>query len=148
MSVMLDRLRRFRPMGAPGGAGPVGVPVDTRSGPPAELVGVFEALDGVIDDCRRIREEAEQEATELIAAADREAGQLVADARSQAAAERATAAASIRLTGDAAAEQLRAAAATEADRLVQHGSQQLDGLVSVVLRKLHDEAAVGQAEVA
>ena len=66
MSLMLDRLRRFRPVGAPGGAGPVGVPEDRRSGVPTELVAVFDALDSVIAECRAIRARAEQPAAPLV----------------------------------------------------------------------------------
>ena len=115
MSVMLDRLRRFRPVGAPGGAGPVGVPVDRSPGMPTELSGIFAALDGVIAECREIRERAEREAVELVGAAEREAAGLVASAAARAPAERAEAAAAISAAGDAAAEYTRTAATAEAN---------------------------------
>ncbi|HEU4947152.1 MAG TPA: hypothetical protein VFT31_08370 [Kribbella sp.] len=147
MSMMLDRLRRFRPVGAPGGAGAVGVPVDARSGPPAELKPVFEALDPVIVECDRIRRQAERDAADLTAGADREAAGLVADARSRVAAERADAAAAIRLRGDAAAERVRTAADAEVERLIEHGRQQLDMLVGMVLDNLREEATADRTGV-
>ncbi|WP_405064901.1 hypothetical protein OG558_23440 [Kribbella sp. NBC_01510] len=110
MSLMLDRLRRFRPVGAPGGAGPVGVPEDRHCGVPVELVAVFDALDGVIAECREIRTRAEDEAAELIGTAQREAAGLVASAAARGPAERAEAAARITVGGEAVAERTRTAA--------------------------------------
>jgi len=137
MSVMLDRLRRFRPVGTPGSAGPpVGVPEDTRSGVPAELVGVFGALDGVIAECQHIRVSAEQEAADLVAAAKREAAGLVDEAGARASAERAEAAAGIRAGGDAAAERIRAAATAEADLVIRRGQQRMDELVALILNRV------------
>jgi len=66
---MLDRLRRFRPVGTPGGAGPVGVPMDSRTGVPAELDPVFRALDAAIADSEEIRARASEQAARLIATA-------------------------------------------------------------------------------
>ena len=44
----LSILDRFRPVGAPGAAGPVGVPAADDQGPAAEVAPVFAALaDGV-----------------------------------------------------------------------------------------------------
>ena len=140
MSVMLDRLRRFRPVGSPGGAGPVGVPVDHRSGVPTELVAVFDALDGVIAECREIRARAEQEAAELIGAAQREAAGMVASATARGAAERAEAAAAIAAGGDAVAERTRTAATAEADLLTRRGRQRMDALVAVILDRVRGDA--------
>jgi hypothetical protein len=140
MSVMLDRLRRFRPVGAPGGAGPVGVPMDHQGGVPAELVAVFDALDGVIAECQEIRAGAEREAAELIGAAQREAAGLVATAGVRAPAERAGAAAAIATDGDAVAEHTRTTATAEADLLTRRGRQQMDGLVALILDRVRADA--------
>ncbi len=147
MSVMLDRLRRFRPVGTPGGAGPVGVPVDSRAGVPAELVGIFEALDAVIAECREIREQAERDAAELVGAAHREAAGLVAQAGARATAERAEAAAAIQAGGDAAAEQTRIAATAEVDLLTHLGQERMGELVALILDRVRDEARAGRAGV-
>jgi hypothetical protein len=147
MSVMLDRLRRFRPVGTPGSAGPpVGVPVDTRSGVPAELVGVFGALDSVIAECRDIRADAEQEAADLAAAAKREAAGLVDEAGTRAPAERAEAAAGIRAGGDAAAERIRTAATAEADLVIRRGQQRMDELVALILNRVREGAGWTEVE--
>jgi vacuolar-type H+-ATPase subunit H len=140
MSVMLDRLRRFRPVGAPGGAGPVGVPVDRRSDAPTELVAVFDALDAVITECRQIRAQAEQEAAELINAAQREAGGLVASAAARGAAERAEAAAAITARGDAVAERTRTTATAEAELLTRRGRQRIDEVVALILDRVRADA--------
>jgi hypothetical protein len=140
MSVMLDRLRRFRPIGSPGGAGPVGVPVDHRSGVPAELVPVFDALDDVIAECREIRARSEEEAAELIDSAQREAAGLVASAAARAAAERAEAAAAIRAGEDAVAERDRATATAEAETLIRRGRERIDELVTLILDRVRADA--------
>jgi vacuolar-type H+-ATPase subunit H len=140
MSVMLDRLRRFRPIGAPGGAGPVGVPVDRRNGAPTELVAVFDALDGVIAECRQIRTQAEQDAAALIGAAQREAAGLVASATARTAAERAEAAAAITAGGDALAAQTRTTASDEAGLLTRRGRQRMDALVALIVERIRDDA--------
>ncbi|WP_406047186.1 hypothetical protein [Kribbella sp. NBC_00889] len=140
MSVMLDRLRRFRPVGSPGGAGPVGVPVDRHSDVPAELVAVFDALDGVIAECREIRARAEREAAELIDAAQREVAGLAASAAARGAAERAEAAAAITAGGDAVAERTRTTASAEAELLTRRGRQRMDALVALVLERVRGDA--------
>jgi len=145
MSVMLDRLRRFRPVGAPGGAGPVGVPADRHSGVPTELVVLFEALDGVIAECREIRSRADQEAAELIGAAEREAAGLVASAAARAPAERAEAATLIASGGDAVVAHTRTAASAEAERLTRRGRQGMDELVDLILDRVRHAAEEGGA---
>ncbi|MFI7063594.1 hypothetical protein ACIBL3_21595 [Kribbella sp. NPDC050124] len=140
MSVMLDRLRRFRPVGTPGGAGPVGVPADDRSGVPAELVAVFAALDEVIAECQTIRTRAAQEAAAIVAGAERDATATIADARTRAAGERAEAAAAVRARGDAAVDRTLAAASAEADLLTKQGLQRMDGVVALVVDRIVAEA--------
>ncbi|TCN29603.1 hypothetical protein EV644_13842 [Kribbella orskensis] len=144
---MLDRLRRFRPVGTPGGAGPVGVPEDTRTGVPAELVGIFGALDEVIAECREIREQAGRDAAELVDAAQREAAGLVAEAGARATAERAETAAAIQAGGEVAAEQTRTAASAEVDLLTRRGRERMDELVALILERVRDNAGAGRAGV-
>jgi hypothetical protein len=136
MGVMLDRLRRFRPVGTPGGAGPVGVPEDTRDGVPAELVAVFAALDATIVECDEIRTRSRQQAAERVAAAQAEAAGLEAAARVQASGERAELVAAIRARGDAAVNRTRATASSAATDLRRTGSQRMDRLVALVLDRL------------
>jgi hypothetical protein len=140
MSVMLDRLRRFRPVGSPGGAGPVGVPLDHRPDVPTELVAVFDALDGVIAECREIRARAEQAAAGLVEGAQREAAGLVASAAAREAGERAEAAAAITAGGDAVAERTRTTATAEAELLTRRGRQRMDALVALILDRVRADA--------
>ncbi|TCC21600.1 hypothetical protein [Kribbella sindirgiensis] len=136
MSTMLDRLRRFRPVGTPGGAGPVGVPVDTRAGVPTELVAVFAALDAVIADCADIRSQATERATALVATAQADAAGMAADARARATGERAEVAAAIQARGDAAVDRTLATAVADATHLERAGRQRMDRLVALVLDQL------------
>lgn len=138
MSTMLDRLRRFRPLGSPGGAGSVGVPASPGSGLPAELVPVFAALDSTVAGAVRIVADATREAHELDAAAEREATQLIADARRAAAAARAERAAEVRAAGKSRADRTRSTADAEARRLVERRAE-LDPVVAVVLQRLRDD---------
>lgn len=139
MSMMLDRLRRFRPVGTPGGVGAVGVPEDTRAGVPAELVAVFAGLDDVIVECEAIRSRSAQEAADLITTARAEAAGMVSDAHARATGERAEVSAAIQARGDAAIGQTLAAASAAATRVRQTGSQRMDSLVSLVLDRLRAE---------
>jgi vacuolar-type H+-ATPase subunit H len=136
MSTMLDRLRRFRPVGTPGGAGPVGVPEDTHAGVPAELVAVFAGLDAAIAECDVIRSRADQQAADLIATARIEAAGMVSDARARATGERAEVTAAIKARGDTAIDQTLATASAEATHLRQTGAQRMDSLVALVLDRL------------
>ncbi|GAA2806749.1 hypothetical protein [Kribbella solani] len=136
MSTMLDRLWRFRPVGAPGGAGPVGVPEDARSGVPAELAGVFVALDATIAECDEVRAHAGHEAAGMVAAARTDAAALVAAARTQAVGERAEIAAAIQARGDAEVARTRATATEDTGDLRQAGSQRMDDFVALVLDRL------------
>ncbi|MEV0787851.1 hypothetical protein [Kribbella sp. NPDC050459] len=136
MSTMLDRLRRFRPVGTPGGAGPVGVPMDSRTGVPAELVPVFRALDAAIADSEEIRARASEQAARLIATARTDAAGMVMDARARATGEQAEVTAAIQARADSAVEQLLTTATAAAVQLQEAGSQRMDNLVEAVLDRL------------
>lgn len=136
MSIMLDRLRRFRPVGTPGGAGAVGVPEDSRSGVPAELVAVFASLDAVIAECEELRAQAAEQAADLIATARTEAAGIVSDARTRATGERAEITATIRARGDAEVDRTLATATADADDIRRTGLRQMDRLVNLVIARL------------
>ncbi|WP_207344274.1 hypothetical protein [Arthrobacter sp. E3] len=92
----LGILDRFRPVGTPGPAGPVGVPATDVQGPTAELVPVFAALDADVEACAVIVEEARIKAARDVAAARTHAAAVLARARLEAGAARADAAARVR----------------------------------------------------
>jgi len=136
MSSTLDRLRRFRPLGTPGGVRSVGVPEDTRAGVPAELLAVFAALDAAIAECDEVRARSGQRAADLIASARNEAAGLVADARTRAVGEQAEITAAIQARGDAEADRTLATATADVGELRQAGLQRMGGLVTLVLDRL------------
>src|ERR1019366_3273449 len=55
-------LDRFRPVGAPGPAGPAGVPAADDQGPAVELAPVFDALAADVQACRTLVAEARRDA--------------------------------------------------------------------------------------
>lgn len=93
MANIREFLYRLRPAGAPGAAGPAGVPADRRADAEQELAAVFAALEEVEATCTQIDAQAEREAQRRTEQAHRMAGALVARARAAATADRAEAAA-------------------------------------------------------
>jgi len=88
-------LDRFRPVGAPGPAGPVGVPSTDVPGYVTELAPVFAALEADIDRERSEVQDAHERAAEILAHARSSAAAEIARARRDAAADRAAAAATV-----------------------------------------------------
>lgn len=132
-------LDRFRPVGAPGPAGPVGVPSTDVPGYVSELVPVFAALDADIDRAREDVQEAQTWAADAVARARADATAEVARARRDAGAERAAAAAAV---AEAAAQddaRLIVEAQEAADAIARSSVERLPGIVgAVVERILHD----------
>ncbi|MFZ3452479.1 hypothetical protein [Arthrobacter sp. 7Tela_A1] len=85
-------LDRFRPVGAPGPSGPVGVPSADDEGTAAELLPVFEALKPDVEAARQLLEAAGEQARTVLAGARRQADADVAQARLDSGAVRARAA--------------------------------------------------------
>ena len=112
-----DLLYRFRPAGAPGVAGPAGVPVDRVSDLAAELAPVLASLAPVQQRCAEIVEAARQEAAEVLATESGTVRAVTARARAGFDAERAAAAAQVRQRWDREAGDLLSAADQEAGRI-------------------------------
>jgi hypothetical protein len=87
-----DLLDRFRPVGSPGAASPVGVPADRGAELTAELEPIFTTLAEVERACAALRSEAAVAAERRRQAARAEAEAVVAAGREHAAQERAGAA--------------------------------------------------------
>lgn len=144
-----DLLERFRPAGAPGAAGPAGVPVDRVGELTRELAPVFEALDPVQEECRRIRAAAADDARIRRATATWEASRIVAAGHVDAEAARAGAAEQLR----GAAGRETAATLAEAEReaarirlrVAERIGQYLDRVVAEVLRSPDGAGRVGGA---
>ncbi len=92
---LLSILDRFRPAGAPGSAGVVGVPALDDTGPASELAPVFAALEPEVAACAEKVSAARSAARSRIDAAHERAAALRAEAHLQADAARAAAAAAV-----------------------------------------------------
>jgi ElaB/YqjD/DUF883 family membrane-anchored ribosome-binding protein len=138
-----DLLQRLRPVGAPGAAGPVAVPIHAEDVLAAELGPLFDALEPVAAECETIRSAAAKSAAEETAAAKRDAERLIADATSRAPAERAAAAARIRQAANSAADVLTADAESTAARLTERGRDRLGELTALIITHLRAAITAG-----
>lgn len=127
-----DILQRFRPAGAPGSAGPVGVPADAARRRTRELDLVFEALAATIAECQAIREAGEREAGEIEERAEQDARRIAVEARLRAADQRADAAAQVRQDADRQADEAIGTARREAAELLARGRPRIEALAARV----------------
>ena len=139
----LSVLDRFRPVGAPGPAGPVGVPSHDDQGPAAELGAVFAALAPDVEFCREIVAAAHRDADTQLMHAREQATARVATARLGAAEVRAGAAANVtQLAAGHDAEVVRQADA-DAAAIRQAGDERMPALVKTIVDALlADELAL------
>ncbi|MCC3271769.1 hypothetical protein MUK71_07315 [Arthrobacter zhangbolii] len=129
-------LDRFRPVGAPGPAGPAGVPAQDDEGPAAELIPVFEALDPQIEAAQATAGNAAEQARESVAAARRQAAALLEQARMDSAAARAEAAAQVSAEVSRQDEALLSEARQEAAELRRRGESRVPELASAIVADL------------
>lgn len=129
-------LDRFRPVGAPGPAGPAGVPATDDEGPAAELIPVFEALDPSIDTTQRQAADAEARADHTVAAARRQAAALVEQARMDSARVRADAAARVSAEAARTDEDLLTRSRDEAAQLRRRGESRIPELAGSIVADL------------
>ena len=137
-------LDRFRPVGAPGPAGPVGVPAADDQGPSAELLPVFAALAADVSAGSKVVEQAQQEAEALVARARERAEALVTRARLDAGAERLRAAARIEESASVRDLQLLERARAQAAELTAAGATQIPALAQTLLEGLFDDEPLRQ----
>jgi vacuolar-type H+-ATPase subunit H len=129
-------LDRFRPVGAPGPAGPAGIPAVDEPGHAAELAPVFAALAPELESCRRLVDEAQQQAEDTLADAQADAAAIVARARLAAASARADAYAVIEQAATEQDERTLAAACATASQLQASGAARIPGVVRRVIDRL------------
>ena len=129
-------LDRFRPAGAPGPAGPVGVPAGGDQGPAVELAPVFAALAADVEVCRRLVDEARREADGVLARARERAAAIIAQARLDEGVERARAAERVEQAASALDARLLAHARREADDLEEARTALLPGTAGRVIGNL------------
>lgn len=131
-----DVLQRFRPAGAPGPAGPVGVPGDAARRRARELDLVFEALAPTVAECQAIREAGEREAADLEQRAEQDVHRIAVEARLRAAEQRVDAAARMRQDADRQAEEAIGTARREAAELLARGEPRIDALAARVVARV------------
>ncbi|MBP3044384.1 hypothetical protein KKR91_07165 [Arthrobacter jiangjiafuii] len=129
-------LDRFRPVGAPGPAGPAGVPATDDQGPAAELVPVFEALDPTIRQAQELTKDASTRAAETVAQARTQAAAMVEQARMDSGAVRAQAIAEVSQEARTADEEMLRAADDEAAELKRRGESRIPQLAAVIVADL------------
>jgi vacuolar-type H+-ATPase subunit H len=132
-------LDRFRPLGAPGPAGPAGVPAVDDQGPAAELAPVFAALAADVEAARKLVEEARQEADDERSRAREKVAAIIAQARISAEAERAGAAARVEQVASEQDARLLEQAGREARELEEAGAVLLPATVRRVIDNLLSE---------
>jgi len=137
-------LDRFRPAGAPGPAGPVGVPAFGEQGPAAELAPVFEALAADVEACQTMVNQARQEADSALSGAREQAVAIMAQARLDEGGERARAAARVERAASARDDLLLARAREDADDLERTRTALLPGTVRKVMDRLWSEQLTPQ----
>lgn len=129
-------LDRFRPVGAPGPAGPAGVPATDNQGPEAELVPVFEALDPTVRETEALTTDAVKRAAQSVKQAREEAAAMVEKARMESGAVRAEAAAAVSREAAAADEEMLQRARDEADEIKRRGESRVPQLAAVIVADL------------
>lgn len=129
-------LDRFRPVGAPGPAGPAGVPATDNQGPEAELVPVFEALDPTVRETEALTTDAVRRAAQSVKQAREEAAAMVEKARMESGAVRAEAAAAVSREAAAADEEMLQRARDEADEIKRRGESRVPQLAAVIVADL------------
>ncbi len=138
MARVSDLLYRFRPAGAPGAAGPAGVPADRGADLAAELEPLFGYLAATESECDDIVEQAHRDAAQTRAGYAERAAGTVAAAREKAAAERTAAAAKVRRRAESDDSAALAAAEQEATELRRRATGRLPARVAEAV------AAVGR----
>lgn len=123
-------LDRFRPVGAPGPSGPVGVPSTDQEGPDAELLPVFAALQPDTEEGKARVEAATARAEELLADARRQADADVAQARLDSGSVRARAAEEVTQRAADQEKELLSAARDRADRLGRAARERIPELAA------------------
>lgn len=140
----LSILDRFRPVGAPGPAGPIGVPATDDQGPAAELAAVFAALAADVEACAALVEQARLNADEDVARARTQAAAILSQARLAAGAERANAAARVEKEALDRDAQVLEQARQEAATLEESGLARLPAVVGQVIDTLLAAQSAGK----
>lgn len=135
---LLSILDRFRPAGAPGSAGVVGVPAVDVNGPATELAPVFAALRPDLEARADLVASARADALALIDSARERAAALVAKARLEADGARAAAASAVQDESAASDELLLRSAREQVAGMDAVGRERAAALASRLAAALLD----------
>ncbi|MFI9025182.1 hypothetical protein [Streptomyces sp. NPDC053560] len=141
MAGFRDFLARFRPAGAPGAAGVVGVPADRSDRIAAEAEPSLALMQRVETEAASLREQASREAARRRADAAHRAAEIVSRAREEAHAVRAHTAE--RMNAETAAEIARCEAEGKlaVEELRQRAQERTPALVARIVAQAADELA-------
>lgn len=131
-----DLLHRFRPAGAPGPAGRVGVPADRVAESATELEPLFAELAGTEQECLRILEQAKQDADEIRDQGLQQAQALTAAARRNAASTRASTAAQRAEEAESEAQAESRAAEADVGAVQRHAADAMATYVDAVVTQV------------
>lgn len=140
----LSILDRFKPVGAPGPAGPAGVPAVDAQGPAAELAPVFAALAADVEACGVLVEEARLTAEREVARTRTQASAILSKARLEAGAERARAAARVAQEASDRDARLLQQASRQAAALQESGRELIPAAVRRVVETLLSSQSAGR----
>jgi hypothetical protein len=138
-----DFLDRFRPAGAPGAAGRVGVPGDRARELAAELEPVLTALADTDAECRRVVARAQREARRIAEQARDQAAAMAADARQRSEAARNAAAERVLAAAQADARATAAAAAEQARQRPGVADWQVNELIAAAIDLVRSQPEAG-----
>lgn len=125
-------------MGAPGPAGPSGVPAVEAQGPATELIPVFAALHADVQGCEELVAAARRQAEHDVAEARTQAAAIVSQAKLDAGAARAEAAAVVERDARARDARDMNRARQEAESLEEAGLALIPAVVGKVTNSLLD----------
>ncbi len=128
-----DLLERFRPVGTPGPAAPVGVPADGKALLEAELAPILVELEETRRQCDQVQAAARARADRLLADARARAEAVVAQARLRADAARADTAAAERRQREVEAQVELSRGAQEARRIARLAAERIPVLAARVV---------------
>ena len=140
---LLSFLDRFRPAGAPGPAGPVGVPAVDDQGPTAELAAVFAALAPDVTWAQALIEEAQKAAQSAVPRAREQVASILTRARIDAGVEHAKAAARVEQAASELDERVRAGARKQAAQVAERGGARIPALIGEIVEDVFTEVLAG-----
>jgi hypothetical protein len=131
-----DLLYRFRPAGAPGAAGPAGVPANRDAERATELEPLFAQLADAERECAEIREQGRRDAERIRARGVEEARSILAAATAGIQAARAAASAQMQRKAETESAALLASAQAQAAAVRESAAQRIPEYVDLAVESV------------